>query len=144
MEYLALGYTPTEAGLKAGYAESYAKTDIRRKLTSPNFIAKLQKFADKMPEARTTLAKLRLPMLYDLEEKFYQKCENDPVLLAKYGKVAERDYKLAGLLKEDVKAQILVPVNVAIQVQDVLQAQQPPLHVDTVEVDKLEHSEDSE
>ena len=124
IEYLALGLSPLKAGLKAGYAESYARSTLYQKFNNPNFISKIQKYADKLPETRTTLAKLRLPKLHKIEEKFYDKCENDPELFARYSKIAERDYKLAGLLKEQVQTQILVPVQVAIQVQNVLDDQQ--------------------
>ena len=124
MEYLALGMNITEAGLKAGYSQSYSKTDIRRKLNSPRFISKLAEFADQQPETRTTLAKLRLPKLYNLEDKFFDKCEDDPELYARYSKISEREYKLAGLMTQDVQAQIIVPVSVAIQVQNHLQQQE--------------------
>ena len=124
IEHLALGYEPVEAAIKAGYTKGYATCHAKRKLFSPNFIAKVQAYADKIPGTRSTLAKLRLPKLFDIEEQFFEQCKTDPKLYAKYSKVSEREYKLSGLLKDEVQAQILIPVNVAVQVQNTINDQQ--------------------
>ncbi len=133
IENMTLGLAPIPAAIKAGYSENYAQSAIKAKLNNPLFISRLAKYADKLPETRTTLAKLRLSKLYDLEDKFYDLCQDDPELYAKHNKVAERDYKLAGLLKEEVSVQILIPVQVAIQVQSAMLEQHNPADVVTIE-----------
>ena len=148
IQNLALGMNIKEAALNAGYSKSTANSSVYQKFYSPNFLNKLQEYVKSIPEARAELAKVRLPKLFQLEDKFYQKCSKDPELYAKYSKISERDYKLAGLLKEEVKAQVIVPIQVAVQLQNVLSEQQNVSQVDsdtvTIENDKSDQDDDGE
>jgi len=116
LENLAIGLNVTEAGLKAGYSESYAKTDIRRKLVSPRFLAKLQAYCDTFPDQRRTLAKLRLPLHARIEDKIINKALEDVEFATRpvVAKTLERDYRIAGLLQDESAKPIMVQVNLAL------------------------------
>ena len=136
IENLAIGLDPVPAMINAGYTKRYAQCYAKRKLNNPNFISRLAKYVEKFPEHRATLAKTRLPKLFSLENDFYEKCQDDPELYAKYSKISERDYKLAGLLKDEIQVQAIVPVNIAIQVQTAITEQQTlPDSVKTIEIE---------
>jgi len=135
IEFLGIGLEPVQAAIKAGYSKNYAYCHAKRKLNSPTFIAKVAKYAEKLPESRTTLAKLRLPKLYHIEDKFLARCEDEPELYARYAKISEREYKLAGLLKDEVNIQAIVPIQVAIQIQGHVEAQQSKVSQITLDSD---------
>jgi len=138
IENLAIGLEPVKAMINAGYTPGYARSYAKRKLNDPQFISRLAHHVEKFPEHRTTLAKTRLPKLYSIEAKFLDKCENDPELYAKYSKLSEREYKLAGLLKEEVNIQAIIPVQVAIQIQTHIEDQQAKSPQITLDADDNE------
>jgi len=135
IENLAIGLEPVKAMINAGYTPGYARSYAKRKLNDPKFISRLAHHVEKFPEHRTTLAKARLPKLYSIEAKFLDKCEDDPELYARYSKLSEREYKLAGLLKDEVTIQAVVPVQVAIQIQTHIESQQAKSPQITLESD---------
>ena len=126
IENLALGFNIREAGLKAGYTQSYCNGTLPRKLNSPNFIKKIQQYADSFPEYRQTLAKLRLAKVFHIEEKILDRAlqDTDYAITAGVSKTVEREYKLTNLLVDQTVQVTMVPVNVAIQVQNHLQRQE--------------------
>jgi len=116
IENLAIGLDPIQAMINAGYTPGYARSYAKRKLNDPKFISRLAHHVEKFPEHRTTLAKARLPKLYSIEAKFLDKCE-------------------AGLLKDEVTIQAVVPVQVAIQIQTHIESQQAKSPQITLESD---------
>jgi len=123
LENLALGFPVSTAGVEAGYTKGYSTSGLYQKFNNPAFISKLQQYVKDFPETRRNLAKLRLPKLYEIEERFLQKCMDDPELYARYPKVSERDYKLAGLGTDEQPSKPTVQVAVLVNVQSALAAQ---------------------
>jgi len=115
LENLALGYSIRKAGTKAGYSQSYADSTLSRRLLDPKFIAKMQAYCDKMPEARQVLAKLRLGKVARIEEQILDKaltCD-DYATRPVVSKTMEREYKLTGLLQDDHAKPVMVQINLA-------------------------------
>lgn len=113
IENLANGMNTRNAAIAAGYSEATANSTIYSKLRRPAFLARLGEAVKDLPDARIAIAKARLPLLARIEAKAYEKMEDDPELMLKYGKFTEREYKLAGLLSDAPQAQVNVTVNVA-------------------------------
>ena len=126
IEYLALGIPLRDAGLKAGYSPTYCSGTLPRKLHSPNFIKKIQAYCDDYPKYRTTLAKLRLAKVFQIEENILNKAltDTDYAVTPGVSKTVEREYKLTGLLQEPGTTQVLVPIQVSIDIQGSLEDQQ--------------------
>lgn len=112
IENLANGMNTRNAAIAAGYSEATANSTIYSKLRRPAFLARLGEAVKDLPDARVAIAKARLPLLARLESKAYEKMEDEPELVLKYGKFTEREYKLAGLLADAPAQQTTITVNV--------------------------------
>ena len=136
IELYALGLPTTEAAIKAGYSESYAKTSIRLRFNSPRFIRKLASYVADIPEARQELAKARLLKLYNIEDKVLDKASDDLDYAVTPGvsKLIEREYRLTGLLQDDHARPVMVQVNLAL-LQNTQESDLEPIKVKHIEHD---------
>jgi len=135
LEYLGAGLPHQEAGLKAGYSQTYIVSGLYQKLQSPTFQDKLAHFVADFPEYRRNLARLRLAQAGKIEQNIYDKALNDVEFATRpvVAKTLERDYKIAGLLHDESTKPVMVTVNLAL-----LQNTQES-DLDVVQVKAIEH-----
>ena len=103
VENIALGYGIREAALRAGYSKSSCRSYAYLLLQKPHVVEIMREYSKRIPEARQRLAAVRLLRVVKIEDKLLKKAEKDPELVAKYPKIVEREYKLAGLLNEETQ-----------------------------------------
>jgi len=135
---IALGKKYQEAGRIAGFAESTLKTgSFYKKCKSPYISTLIDYIADSYPDKRRQMAKIRLSRAVEIENNIYEKAEQDTEFAVNsvVAKTLERDYKLAGLLHDFSPAQVLVPIQVAIQIQTHIEDQQSKVSQITLDSD---------
>jgi len=138
---IALGKKYQEAGRIAGFAESTLKTGyFYKKCKSPYISTLIDHIADSYPDKRRQMAKVRLARAVEIENNIYEKAEQDTefAINPTVAKTLERDYKLAGLLHDFSPSQVLVPIQVAIQIQTHIEDQQAKSPQITLDADDNE------
>jgi len=128
--YLALGMKPYPAALKAGYSETYAKSGVYKvlgvgKKKGTPLEEKVQgiskSFRDTYPEFCANM----LPDISYFERRIVEKLVDDPDSLDSVKAKVVRDMKRsAGVLQEEGRPIQFIPVQVAIQIQQVVDRQQ--------------------
>jgi len=83
------------------------------------------------------MAKVRLKRAAYIENTIYDRAEKDVdfAIHPTVAKTLERDYKLAGLLHDFSPSQVLVPIQVAIQIQTHIESQQAKVSQITLDAD---------
>jgi len=135
---IALGMPNTQAGLKAGFAKTYVYTgQFANKCSSPYITSIIDHIADQYPDHRRRMAKIRLKRAAYIENTIYDRAEKDIdfAINPTVAKTLERDYKLAGLLHDFSPSQVLVPIQVAIQIQTHIESQQSKVSQITLDAD---------
>jgi len=124
--YLALGMKPYPACRKAGYAENYCKSGIYSTLgvdkEGSKKVSQISKnFRDTYPEFCANM----LPDIAYMERRIVEKLVDNPDSLDAVKSKLVRDIKRsAGVLQEEARPVQFIPVQVAIQIQQVVDQQQ--------------------
>lgn len=136
-----LGLKPTKAARMSGYSESYSRFGIHRALReSKMFGEKLDEILGKMPAVYRQYCAARLFRVAGIEDKALQEMEIDPTLAIRHPQILRQLKVACGAMVEEHTPQILVPVQVAVQVQNFLSEQQGQ-HSHTQKVDAIDAEE---
>ena len=94
---LGTGMTMKEAGIKAGYSESYSKTMICNKFKS-------QRFLEKIRNHYNGYAHVLLPKIIKAESKLVDIILEEPEKLSKHARTIDQIKRSTGLLEQDNQA----------------------------------------
>lgn len=123
-----LGLKPTKAARMSGYSESYSRFGIHRALReSKMFGEKLEQILGEMPSVYRQYCAARLFRIAGIEDKALQKMESDPTLAIRHPQILRQLKVACGAMVDEHTPQALIPVQVAIQIQNLLQDQQNAL-----------------
>jgi phage terminase small subunit len=124
------GLSIKDAALAAGYSPTNATSALYSQLKSKALASKMGEYIKQLPTARRNLALMRLPRLSKIEETILEKAEGDPEYALRASKTIEREYKIAGILQDEVHG----PATVQIQTLNVIQQALQVHYTDTTEV----------
>lgn len=132
--YLAFGLKPYSAALRAGYSVSYAKKQIYRRLRKDEELqSNVAATRAKIRERYLDFATDALPEIAWVEKRILSKLAANPDGITPTTAKVMRDLKKSAKVLSDDHPQIeLIPVQVALQIQAIVQSQQEQPHKVTV------------
>lgn len=135
---ILLGLKPTKAARMSGYSESYSRFGIHRALReSKMFGEKLEKILGKMPSVYRQYCAARLFRVAGIEDKALTEMEIDPTLAIRHPQILRQLKVACGAMVDEHTPLILIPVQVAVQVQNCLSEQQRQ-HSQTQKMDAID------
>lgn len=140
--YWLFGLTQKNCAKLVGYSETHASRLVKKFREDAKTRQRVEQIADLMPDTYRTVCKLRLPWISEIEGKGLGEYDRDPRLAVTNPQLLKQVKTGAGVKTDIEISPTIIPITVAIQMQNHLAAQQRQIEGEIVDVEPEENKQD--